>query len=162
MNMTPTRAAITTSVVRAFRASGRSNAGTPFETASTPVIALHPSANARRSSNRPSVSGATTIGATPTTVGGVTQEGPRDTDCDEAEHRDEEDVCRDRKDRAALADAPQVHEHHGDDGHGCQLDAVLRESPWECGRDRGDSGGDAHGDSQHVVGQERRGRDQAG
>jgi hypothetical protein len=28
-------------------ASGRLNAGTPFETASTPVIALQPSANAR-------------------------------------------------------------------------------------------------------------------
>ena len=38
---------MTVSVVRAFRHSGGLNAGTPFETASTPVIALQPSAKAR-------------------------------------------------------------------------------------------------------------------
>ena len=48
---------IDVSVVRALRASGGLNAGTPFETASTPVIALQPSANARISRSSPSVSG---------------------------------------------------------------------------------------------------------
>ena len=50
------------SVVRAWRASGRWKAGTPFETASTPVIALHPSAKARISRSRPRVSTGTTTG----------------------------------------------------------------------------------------------------
>src|SRR6187397_1769858 len=70
MNITPTRTPITTSVVRALLASGRLNAGTPFETASTPVIALQPSANARRISNSPSASAGTTTGVTPDTAGG--------------------------------------------------------------------------------------------
>ena len=55
---------MTVSVVRAFRHSGGWNAGTPFDTASTPVIALHPSAKARISNSRPSVSAGTTSGAT--------------------------------------------------------------------------------------------------
>src|SRR5438270_3381669 len=38
--------AIATSVEDAFLASGGRNAGTPFETASTPVIAVHPFAKA--------------------------------------------------------------------------------------------------------------------
>lgn len=40
MNISPTSAPMSARVVRALRASGRWNAGTPFETASTPVIAL--------------------------------------------------------------------------------------------------------------------------
>jgi hypothetical protein len=70
MNITPTSTPITASVVRAFDASGRWNAGTPFETASTPVIALQPSANARMRSSRPRDSGATMSGVTPLTCGG--------------------------------------------------------------------------------------------
>ena len=38
-----------TSVVAALRLFGSSNAGTPFETASTPVSAVQPDANARMS-----------------------------------------------------------------------------------------------------------------
>jgi hypothetical protein len=45
------RKAMITSVVAAFFASGGLNAGTPFETASTPVMAVHPFANARRMRN---------------------------------------------------------------------------------------------------------------
>ena len=70
-NITPTRAPITVSVVRALRASGGLKAGTPFETASTPVIALQPSANARMRSRRPSDSAGTTTGVTPLTCGGA-------------------------------------------------------------------------------------------
>jgi hypothetical protein len=50
-NMTIAIAAIATSVADAFFASGGRNAGTPFDTASTPVIAVHPLANAVSSSN---------------------------------------------------------------------------------------------------------------
>ena len=44
-----------TIVAAAFRASGGLKAGTPFETASTPVMAVHPFENAL--SRRNSVSG---------------------------------------------------------------------------------------------------------
>ena len=40
-----------TSVAAAFFASGGLNAGTPLETASTPVIAVQPLANARSTRN---------------------------------------------------------------------------------------------------------------
>ena len=43
--------AIATSVADAFFDSGGRNAGTPFETASTPVIAVQPLANAVSSRN---------------------------------------------------------------------------------------------------------------
>ena len=55
MNRTPSRAAITPSVVAALRASGGLNAGTPVAIASVPVRATAPAANARRT--RISVSG---------------------------------------------------------------------------------------------------------
>ena len=43
--------AMITSVAAALRASGALNAGTPLETASTPVIAVQPLANARSTRN---------------------------------------------------------------------------------------------------------------
>ena len=48
MNIAMDRTAIVTSVDAAFRLSGGRNAGTPFETASTPVIAVQPFENAVR------------------------------------------------------------------------------------------------------------------
>ena len=57
------------SVVRAWLASGGLKAGTPFETASTPVIALHPSAKARISRSRPSDSAGTATARTSSTWG---------------------------------------------------------------------------------------------
>src|SRR6185436_16208294 len=50
-NMRIASVAIATSVADAFFASGGRNAGTPFDTASTPVIAVHPLANAVRRRN---------------------------------------------------------------------------------------------------------------
>ena len=50
-NITIASAAIVTSVADAFFASGGRNAGTPFDTASTPVIAVQPFANAVSSRN---------------------------------------------------------------------------------------------------------------
>ena len=54
MNIVDASAAMTTSVDAAFLLSGFRKAGTPFETASTPVIAVQPFANAVRIANRPS------------------------------------------------------------------------------------------------------------
>ena len=50
-NITIASVAIATSVADAFFASGGRNAGTPFDTASTPVIAVQPLANAVSSRN---------------------------------------------------------------------------------------------------------------
>ena len=43
-----------TSVVAALRLLGSSNPGTPLDTASTPVSAVHPEANARSTRKTPS------------------------------------------------------------------------------------------------------------
>src|SRR5262245_46398129 len=51
MNITIPISAIVTSVAAAFLDSGGRNAGTPSETASTPVIAVQPLANAVSSRN---------------------------------------------------------------------------------------------------------------
>src|SRR5215831_18115737 len=51
MNIVIASTAIATSVADAFFDSGGRNAGTPFETASTPVIAVQPFANAVNSKN---------------------------------------------------------------------------------------------------------------
>src|SRR5437899_5540605 len=50
-NITIASVAIVTSVADAFFDSGGRNAGTPFDTASTPVIAVQPLANAVSSRN---------------------------------------------------------------------------------------------------------------
>ena len=54
-NIVIARIAIVTSVAAAFLDSGGRNAGTPSHTASTPVIAVQPLANAVRSKNVVSV-----------------------------------------------------------------------------------------------------------
>ena len=54
-NIVIASAAIVTSVAAAFFASGGLNAGTPSETASTPVIAVQPLANAVSKRKVPSV-----------------------------------------------------------------------------------------------------------
>ena len=56
-------------VLCAFFHSGGLKAGTPFATASVPVIAEQPSANARIRSSSPNVSGATATGTTSVTWG---------------------------------------------------------------------------------------------
>ena len=53
-----------TSVWAAFFASGGRNAGTPFDTASTPVIAVQPFEKAVSSMNHPSVPMPTGMGFT--------------------------------------------------------------------------------------------------
>ena len=66
----PRITAIITIVAWAFFHSGGLNAGVPFEMASVPVIALHPSANARIRRSRLMDSTGTWIGTTPVTSGG--------------------------------------------------------------------------------------------
>jgi hypothetical protein len=51
-NSEPMMSAITSRVCLALRACGRRNADTPLEIASTPVSAVVPAANARRTRNR--------------------------------------------------------------------------------------------------------------
>ena len=51
MNIVIDSTAMATSVCAAFLLSGGRNAGTPFETASTPVIAVQPFENAVSSTN---------------------------------------------------------------------------------------------------------------
>ena len=69
-NIVPSSAPIHISVVRAFFHSGGRNAGTPFEMASTPVIAVLPDASACSPRNSP------TIGQRLDAVGGVFQAHP--------------------------------------------------------------------------------------
>ena len=61
-NMVVASSPMTTSVVAALRLLGSSNAGTPLDTASTPVSAVHPDANARSTRNTPA---APPVSATP-------------------------------------------------------------------------------------------------
>src|SRR5438045_8678700 len=70
MNMTMDNTPIATSVAAAFLLSGGRNAGTPFETASTPVMAVHPFENAVSSRN--SVSGSPEDGTGSTGGSGCT------------------------------------------------------------------------------------------
>ena len=103
---------MTTSVAAAFLLSGGRNAGTPFETASTPVIAVQPFENAVRSTN---------VVSMPAAARGERLDGRhRDQRAGEvaprahAEHRqdaDDEEVGRRREEAARLADAAQVAQH---------------------------------------------------
>src|SRR5207249_922548 len=69
-NMVMASTAIVSMVAAAFFDSGGLNAGTPFETASTPVMAVHPFENAVSSRN--SVSGARDDGTGSTGGSGCT------------------------------------------------------------------------------------------
>ena len=63
MNIVIDSEAIVNIVAAAFFASGGLNAGTPFDTASTPVIAVHPFENAVSSTNNVSVWPAGSMGS---------------------------------------------------------------------------------------------------
>ena len=135
---------------------------TPFEIASTPVSALQPDANARRSTTRP------TPAASPTGAGSGTcavrpaaRAAAHEADGDHGADRDDEAVGREREDEARLAHAAQVDEHEHDEHAEAQLDGVRR----ELGHGRGDrqhARGDRDGGRQHVVDQQRRGRHEPG
>ena len=107
--ITPKNAAIKTSTTWAFRTSGRLKAGTPFDTASVPVRATDPEANARRMSNQPSGSATSSSQA----EGGLySSKGDESEDCHQI------DVRRCAEDESALADAAQVdHRQDGDQAY---------------------------------------------
>jgi hypothetical protein len=68
---------MTISVLEAFTACGRRNAGTPFEIASTPVRALHPDANARSTTISPTLPARPTGAASGTCAVGQPDTSPR-------------------------------------------------------------------------------------
>ena len=147
------------SVAAAFLAWGRRNAWTPSAMASTPVSAVDPDANARRIRNRVRVPWASIVelrgGRLRASVEAVGEAG-RQRDVD----HQHEPVRRNGEGDSSLLRAAEVRE--GDEPHQPHRDrhAAVREPR----RGRGDGqrpGGDAHRHGQHVVGQDRRRRDQA-
>ena len=90
--------------------SGGLKAGTPFETASTPVIAVQPFENARRSRN--SVSGDAVATSSAAGAGGDGPgQHPPGPDANQREDRRDEEIRRHGEDAAGLADAAQIAEH---------------------------------------------------
>src|SRR4029079_2941398 len=70
-NRTANSPAAQVRVVRALRHSGGLNAGTPSDTASTPVSATAPDEKARRTSSRPSAPSAPLVSSATHSGGGV-------------------------------------------------------------------------------------------
>ena len=154
--------AIATSVAEAFFDSGGRNAGTPFETASTPVIAVQPLANAVSSRNivsrvEPALAGSGRV-ERHDRAAGVAVEADRE----QHEDADDEEVGRDGEDAAGLADAAEVAEHQ----NGQKAEAQSRRgTPSSAGHGRRDgehAGRDADRHGQRVVDEERRRGDEAG
>jgi hypothetical protein len=100
-------------------------AGTPFETASTPVIALHPSAKAHEQEDAQSL-GRDGHRSDPRHLGRVAEQRPPDADGDERQHGDEEDIGRNGEHAPAFADASHVDEHHRQDAGGRDRDPDVR------------------------------------
>ena len=103
--------AIISIVDAAFFDSGGRNAGTPFDTASTPVIAVQPLENAVSSRN--SVSGWNVDGdrlGDRQRLHRAADDVPR-AEADERQRGDDEEVRRDREDVARFANAAQIADH---------------------------------------------------
>ncbi len=147
-------AAIVSIVAAAFFDSGGLKAGTPFETASTPVIAVQPFENAVRSRNRVSIWPVGCIGFGDLHgLNGAAHRAPR-ANSDEHQQADDEEICRQGEDPSRLADAAEIAEHdheHESEGHLDAVDVPFRKRR----RDRRHARRDADGDRQDVVDQER-------
>ena len=127
MNIDMAITAIVTSVAAAFFASGGRNAGTPSDTASTPVIAVQPFAKAVSSRNV--VSGCVPGVGRQRHVDRHDRARERSDTAPTSEQRedaDDEEVGRHGEDAARLADAAQVAEHENREEHQAHLDAVRR------------------------------------
>jgi hypothetical protein len=128
-------------------------AGTPSETASTPVSAAHPDANARRSRKRP-------MPSSPGACGSYGCSGRKSKIAPRAPYHDEQ-VRRRREELAGFADAAEVRER--DEHHRRHAEPyAIAEQHGERGGDGRDAGGHAHRHRQHVVDQQRGGADQPG
>ena len=104
--------AIATSVAAAFFASGGRNAGTPFETASTPVIAVQPLANAVSSRKVVSGCGAGRVGGSGASTGTIVcVDVAIQPVRNQHEDADDEKIGRHGEDAARFADAAQVADH---------------------------------------------------
>ena len=127
MNIVIASAAIATRVDAAFRLSGGRNAGTPFDTASTPVIAVQPFENAVSKANV--VSAPAPLAPMQRRLGGGAiapvkyRHAPT---ASIAEDADDEEVGRYGEDAPGLAHAAQVADHQDADERRVHLDAVGR------------------------------------
>ena len=157
-NIVPRIRPIAVRVFWAFRHSGALNAGTPFEIASTPVIAVLPDASACSAMKR----GTPASSPRPCRVRGhglaARLEGPgrepHEPDHDQRHDAEDEHVGGSGEDLARLPDASQVPERDQADEadrHRHPEDVEARRR----GDDRRDPGRDRHRDGEHVVGQER-------
>ena len=161
-NIVMASTAIETSVAEAFFDSGGRNAGTPFETASTPVIAVQPLANAVSSRNIVSR-------VEPALAGGGRSSGtiaPRrvavEAARDQHEDADDEEVRGDGEDAARLPDAAKVAEHQNSQKRRGTSPRGTPSSARQRRRDGEHAGRDADRDGQRVVDEERRRGDEAG
>ena len=100
-----------TIVAAALRASGGLKAGTPLETASTPVMAVHPLENALSSSS--SVSGwpIDCIGSIGVDRQNRSRHGAPCSNGNQRKHTEDEEVGRGGEDVARLANPAKVAEH---------------------------------------------------
>ena len=145
---------------RAFCASGVRNAGTPSDTASIPVSAAHPEANARSARKRVSASAAVAAPGRRRRRAHLAAEPLDEPPRDHREIGADEHVGRRREQAARLPHAPQVGERDGDDPRHAERHAVGQE-----GREGGGDGVDARRhadrDREDVVDQQGGARDQA-
>ena len=152
-----------TNVAAALRLFGSSNAGTPFDTASTPVSAVQPDANARR--KQEDDQHAAGVGDIAKLIARALRAEPvAEQDLDGRRRRASRRRRRRsrrsaRRRRARTPDPAQVRHHEDDHESERQLDRVRGEARHGA-RDRGHSGDDRDGDREHVVDQKRRGRGQ--
>ncbi len=157
---TPTMAA---SVRCAYFTVGSRNAPTPLLTASTPVIAVQPAANARSSSH-------SVIGAVAWEAAGRSAAGcgwpPLDNACHSAGRQDphqrrDEQVGRHRQGEPRFLGAAQIDQRERHQDAQTKRQGVVVQRGHRRG-ERADAGGDADGDVQHVVHHQRRRGQQPG
>ena len=149
------------SVIAAFLPCGFLNALTPFAIASTPVSAVEPDANARRTTNRVTAPapGSSGCGTTALRARARRRTAPKPT-ADQDEDRRHERVGRDREQDARLAHAAQVGERDQRDAGERQRQLVPLQARHRRGQ-REHAGGDRDRDGEDVVGEQRRRRDEA-
>ena len=149
------------SVCAAFFACGFLNAPTPFAIASIPVSALAPEENALRIRKTVSASVPGGIGSGVDACGHPEIAHSADPRQDHRPHQEDEPVGGNREDLPRLPRPAQVEQRDQDD----EPDRDLDRRPLKSLRRRGDRehpGGDRDRDRQHVVDQQRRGRQHPG
>ncbi len=155
------------SVVDAFLLSGFSNAGTPFETASTPERATAPDENARRSMYKPSVlapfesSRASSEKQTLRDGAEVLHEDSVQPNDDQDDQHDDVKIRRPRKCSPRFLHPAKVHHGHHRNTEQTYGHRPLRVKT-ECGFHGKDTTGDAYRNGEDVVDEQRRSSHQGG